>query len=429
MSAPAVVSMVVIAAYNMVDAIFVGRFVGNEGLAALASNIPATMLFWGCSLFIGIGGSTAISRTLGKGDAERADKILGTMMFMVMILGLSSLVIAFLGAGWVLQLFGTSPGLLEPASEYFTVFLYGAPIGAFSVAMNNVARSEGNARMAMVSMVTGSLVNVGLDPVFIYYLGLGLRGAAWATVFSHVVTTTIMLWYLKSGRSSVVFHWPYFRLNWLITKEISGVGATTFLMHSSASIIQGLVIRTLAQYGGETTISVYAMCNRTIMFLFMPIFGVQAGVLPIIGYNYGAKLMSRVRETIFTSIGLCTAYLAIGWAIIQLFPFLFIGAFTEDATLLAEGVSSIRKLAIATPIVGIPVMIVGTFQAIGKAKYALFLTTNRTFILLIPLLLYLPQRMGTDGVWFAFPIADSIAMIVNVFFFLRVYRYFKDPSS
>ncbi|MCZ6673292.1 MAG: MATE family efflux transporter [Verrucomicrobia bacterium] len=426
MSAPAVVSMLVIAAYNMVDAIFIGRFVGEMGLAALGSNIPAIFLLMGFSLFVGVGGSTAISRTLGKEDTEGANRILGTMMFMVLCLGGVSLGLAMAGTERFLLLLGTSESVLEPASQYLTILLYGGPLSIFTVAMNNVVRSEGNARMAMLSMVTGAVVNVLLDPVFIYYLDWGIQGAAWATVVAHLVTTLIMLRYLQSGKSSLELRWSSIRFHWPIVKEISGVGMSTLLMNSGATIIQSLVIRSLVHYGGEASVSIYAMCNRTMMFLFMPVFGIQAGVLPIIGYNYGAKLMKRVRHTIFVSIVLCTTYLMIGWSFVQLFPGVFIGAFTDDVALIEEGVSAIRKLSIAFPVVGIPIMIVGTFQAIGKAKYALFLTTNRTFILIIPLLLYLPTQLGADGVWFAFPIADSLALIVNSLFLWKVFEKFKD---
>ena len=162
------------------------------------------------------------------------------------------------------------------------------------------------------------------------------------------------------------------------------------------------------------------------MFLFMPVFGIQAGVTPIIGYNFGAKLMKRVRQTIFTSIGLCTLYLGVGWIFLQSFPEVFIGAFTDSPELLEVGVDSIKKLSVAFFVVGIPIMIVGTFQAIGKAKYALFLTTNRTVILIIPLLLFLPTRIGLDGVWYAFPISDCLATLVNVIFFWRVFKQFRD---
>jgi putative MATE family efflux protein len=426
MSTPSVVSMLVIATYNMVDAIFVGRFVGPEGLAALASNIPAVILLMGFSLFVGVGGSTAISRSLGMEKQENANRILGVMLFLVLILGVVSIVLATTGTEWMLRLVGTSESLLMPASQYLSILLLGGPLSIFTVAMNNVVRSEGNARMAMISMVTGALVNVALDPLFIYYLGWGIRGAAWATVVANLVTALIMLWYLWSGKSSLKLKLACIRFDLSIFREISGVGLSTLIMNSSATVIQSLVIRTLIQYGGESSVSVYAMCHRTMMFLFMPIFGIQAGVLPVIGYNYGAKLMKRVRQTIFSSILLCTAYLAIGWFFVQLFPAAFIGVYTDDPQLLESGVSSIRKLAIAFPVVGIPIMIVGTFQAIGKAKYALFLTTNRTVILVIPLLLYLPTRIGTDGVWFAFPIADVLATLVNVVFFWKVYRYFKD---
>jgi putative MATE family efflux protein len=426
MSAPAVVSMVVIAAYNLVDAIFIGRFVGDVGLAALGSNIPANVLFFGFALFIGVGGSSAISRTLGKEDREGANRILGVMLFLVICFGVVAMILGLFWATEILSLLGTSENLLEPASQYLSVYLLGGPLAMFSVAMNNTVRAEGNSRMAMVSMVSGALINVVLDPLFISTFGWGLRGAAWATVTAQGATTLILSYYLLSGKSSLTLHPALIRFNLAVVKAISSVGMSTLLMNSGAMVIQSLVVRTLVQYGGESAVSVYAICNRTVMFLFMPLFGIQAGVLPILGYNYGAKLMQRVRQTLFTSMGLCTLYLTVGWIVIQTWPEVVVNAFTKDAHLVEMGISSIRKLAIALPVVGIPIMIVGAFQAIGKGKYALFLTTNRALILVIPLLLYLPTRMGTDGVWYTFPIADSLAMVVNVLFFLKVYRNFRD---
>ncbi|MDA0348433.1 MAG: MATE family efflux transporter [Verrucomicrobia bacterium] len=426
MSTPSVVSMMVIAAYSMVDAIFVGRFVGPNGLAAIGSNIPVTILMMGFALFVGVGGSTAISRSMGMEKHKTANRILGVMLFLVLCLGVVSLGIGLSGTGWIHRLVGTSEGIMNSATGYLDILLIGGPLSIFSMSMNNVVRSEGNARMAMVSMVTGALVNVALDPLFIYTFGWGIRGAAWATVAANMVTTLIMLRYLLSGKSSLKLHLPCVRFNLTIFREIAGVGLSTLIMNTGATIIQVLVIRTLVRYGGETYVSVYAMCNRTMMFLFMPIFGIQAGVLPVIGYNFGAKLMRRVRQAIFTSMSLCTIYLICGWLLVQLFPESFIGAFTSDDQLLAIGTSAIKKLSIAFPVVGVPVMIVGIFQAIGKGKYALFLTTNRTVILIIPLLLYLPSRLGTDGVWYAFPIADVLATLVNVIFFWKAYHYFKD---
>ena len=426
MSTPSVVSMAVIAAYNMVDAMFVGHFVGPEGLAALASNIPAVILLMGFSLFIGVGGSTAISRSLGMDRQEQANHILGVMIFLVLGLSAVSVLFSLTGAQWVLRLVGTSESLLVPASQYLSILLLGGPLSIFSIAMNNTVRAEGNARMAMVSMVTGALVNVGLDPLFIHTFGWGIRGAAWATVVANMVSTTIMLWYLWSGRSSLRLKLSCIRFHLGVFKEIAGVGMSTLLMNSSATVIQSLVLRTLIQYGGDTAVSVYAMCNRTMMFLFMPVFGIQAGVTPIIGYNFGAKLMKRVRQTIFSSMGLCTMYLSVGWVCLQLSPGTFVSAFTDDPWLIQEGVDSIKKLSVAFFVVGIPIMIVGAFQAIGKAKYALFLTANRTVILIIPLLLILPTQIGTDGVWYTFPIADGIATLVNGLFFWRVYKQFRD---
>lgn len=426
MSAPSVVSMLVIAAYNMVDTIFVGRYVGSEGLAALASNIPVIVLMMGFSLFVGVGGSTVISRSLGAGNHAKAHVVFGTMMFMVIVLSAANYIVYATGTEWLLRLLGTSEAHLEPAAEYLEILLLGGPLSIFSVVMNNLVRSEGNARTAMVSMVTGALVNVALDPLFIHTLGWGIRGAAWATVVANGVTTAIMIGYLMAGRSSLVLRPGNIRFNALLTREISGVGMSTFLMHSSASIIQSLVIRKLVEYGGESTVSVYAMCNRTMMFLFMPIFGVQAGVLPIIGYNFGAKLMARVRYAVFASIGLCTAYLVVAWAFMQLMPETILRVYTSDTVLLAEGVNAIKKLTLAFPVVGAAVMVVGTFQAIGKAKYALFLTVNRTFILVIPLLVWLPPHWGTDGVWLTFPISDGLGMVVNGIFFWKVYKNFRD---
>ncbi len=429
MSAPSVVSMLVIASYHLVDAIFIGRFVGPVGLAALASTIPAIFLFMGLSLFIGVGGGTAVSRTLGKADTERANRILGTMLFMVLVLGVGAIVVAFIGTKQILLMTGASEQVLEPASQYLSILLLGGPLSIFTMAMNNLVRSEGNAPMAMFSMVTGAVVNVLLDPLFIYHLGFGMRGAAMATVGANLVTTGIMTWYLYSGKSSLALHFSHIRFRVPIAREIAEVGVSTLVMHTSGCLIQSFVIRILIQYGGETAVSVYGMCNRTVMFIFMPIFGLQAGALPIIGYNFGARLIKRAKQTIFYGMFLASLYLLVLWMFIQLFPSTIIGAFTNDPVLLGEGVSALEKLGIAIPVVGIPVMIVGTFQALGKAKYALFLTMNRTFFLVIPLLLILPPRLGVDGVWYAFPIADAAALVINATCFLWALRKVEEQPE
>lgn len=429
MSAPAVISMVALAAYNLVDAIFVGRLVGESGLAALGSNIPAVVLFMGFALFIGVGGSTAISRALGKAEGAAANQILGVMMFMVVVFALASLVLSLFAAKEFLILLGTSQTLVEPASAYLCVYLYGGPFTLFTVALNNAVRAEGNARMAMTSMITGALVNVLLDPLFIKTFGWGLKGAAWATVAANVVTSIILFTYIQSGKSSLTLALARIRFRMPVFKDISAVGLSTLLMNTGAMAIQSLVVRTLIHYGGEMAVSVYAICNRTVMFLFMPLFGIQAGVLPILGFNYGARLLSRVRKTLFTSMGICTIYLTIGWALVQLFPDFIVQAFTDDATITEMGISAIRKLAVALPVVGIPILIVGAFQAIGKGKYALLLAANRAFFLVIPLLLFLPTRWGTDGVWYAFPISDSLAMCINILFLIRVFRNFRDVPA
>ena len=429
MSAPSVVSMLVIASYHLVDAIFIGHFVGPIGLAALASCIPSIFLLMGFSLFVGVGGGTAVSRTLGKADVEKANRILGTMLFMALVLGVVAMVVAMTGTKQLLLITGASEQVLEPASQYLSILMLGGPLSIFSVAMNNLVRSEGNAPMAMFSMVTGAVVNVMLDPVFIYYLGLGIGGAAWATVCANLVTSVIMAWYLYSGRSSLALHFSNIRFKVSIAREISAVGLSTFVMHISGSVIHSLVIRILLQYGGETAVSVYAMCNRTVMFIFMPIFGLQAGALPIIGYNFGARLIKRAKQTIFYGMSICTLYLLVLWLIIQSYASTIIGAFTNDPALLAEGVSALEKLTIVIPVVGIPIMVVGTFQALGKAKYALFLTMNRTFFLIIPLLWILSPRFGVDGVWYTFPIADSIALVINSTCFLWVLQKFKERGG
>ena len=428
MSAPSVVSMLVIASYHLADAVFIGRFVGPEGLAALASSIPANFLFWGLALFIGVGGGTAVSRTLGKGDGERADRILGAMLFMGLILGVSAVVVSITATKQLLLLTGASEQSLELASQYLSLLLLGGPFTIFSVVMNNLVRSEGNAAMAMISMVTGAMLNIVLDPLFIHYLGMGMRGAAWATVCANMVTTAIMAWYLFSGKSSLAFHFSHIRCDGPIVREIAGVGTSTLVMHVSGSLIHSFVLRILLQYGGETAVSVYGMCNRTVMFIFMPIFGLQAGALPIIGYNYGARLLKRAKHTIFYGMSICTLYLLVLWVVIQSFSPSIIGIFTSDPILRAEGISALEKLAVVIPVVGIPIMVVGTFQALGKAKYALFLTMNRTFFLIIPLLLFLPPKLGVDGVWYAFPIADSIALLVNSTCFIWVLQKFKERA-
>ena len=413
MSAPAMVGLMVQATYNLTDTIFVGRGVGSLGIAGIAISFPIQILVMALAQMWGIGSASIVSRWLGAGNRDGAEHALGNLFTLVIVFGavIMSLGNAFLPS--LLRLFGATEGILPFAADYSRTILFGTPFFMFAMATNAVVRAEGNARVAMWTMIISGLLNIGLDPLFIYGFHLGIRGAALATVLAQATTVAYLVYYFAAGRSTLRTRPHHFRLKWAIVAEASKIGFGSGL-RAAASVFTVIVLnRSLAPQGGDIAIATFGVVNRMINFLFMPMFGIVQGMMPIVGYNYGAGHLDRVRRAIWYS-GAATTAMSIAASILLITaPGLLLRAFSNDPDVLSMGIPATRVIMLAFPTVGFQVISAGTYQALGKALPAFVLALLRQVFLLIPLILILPRYFGLPGVWASFPISDGVAAVIT----------------
>jgi len=419
LSIPAIVGMGVMATYNLVDAIFIGRGVGTLGLAGLAICFPVQLIILAIGQLLGMGGASIISRALGAGDEARAHRALGN------VLTLSFLSAAILTTGGLvfldelLRIFGATEEILPHARDYLSIILWGTAFRCYAMSHNNIIRSEGRAKVAMTVMLIGAGVNIVLDPIFIFGLDMGMRGAALATVLAQACTTTFIVIYFASGRSSLSMRLSDLRLSPPIVRETLAVGASSAGRMVAGSAVVVILNRTLGHYGGNIAIATYGILNRLTHFAFMPILGFSQALQPVAGYNYGARQFDRAKRALRISSVRSTVFAVGAFGVLMVFARPLIQLFTRDRELIELSVSALRTIAVAFPVVGIQIMGATMFLALGRAGPALFLTLSRQIIFLIPLVLVLPHLMGLNGVFAAFPIADVLATVVTVVMLTR----------
>jgi putative MATE family efflux protein len=425
LSLPATAGMFVMSLYNVVDAIFVGRGVGTLGIAGISIVFPVQMVIMGIGLMVGMGAASLISRSLGADKMERAERTLGNAILLILLLGGTLAVVGLSRSTFLLRLFGATDTILPYAKEYMDIILLGVVFHEFSMAANAIIRAEGNARVAMISMFIGALLNIALDPVFIFALGMGIRGAAIATVIAHVVTTLYLVRYFLSGRSSLRIRVKNFILERTVVREIVAIGLASFVRTAAGSFIVVIVNRTLGFYGGDVSIAVFGVVFKVLHFAVMPSRGIAQGFQPILGFSYGARRYDRGMEVIRWSVIIATAISIAAFLIIRLFAGPIIGIFSTDAALISQGTHAIRLVFIAIYLVGFQIVGATIFQAIGKAIPTLILSTSRQILFLIPLIFILPHFFGLNGVWLSFPIADTLSFVITLVLVIPQMREFK----
>ncbi|MFB1081980.1 MATE family efflux transporter [Jeotgalibacillus sp. JSM ZJ347] len=418
-SVPAFIGMFVMAFYNIADTFFIARGIGTVGVAALSIAFPLQLIITAFAAAIGIGGASIISRRLGEDRLDEANKIFGNVIWLVGFLSVLMVVIALTFLEPILITFGATAEILPYAAEYLSIILYGAIFQAFAMSMNNVVRSEGNAKMAMLTMVISAGLNIVLDPIFIFTLDMGMAGAAIATVISQAVGAIWLYLYFRAGKSSLEFRWIGLLPDWRVVREITQIGSATFVRQTAGSLMFIAVNWMLVIYGGESAVAIFGIINRIMMFAIMPMFGIVQGMQPIIGFNYGAKLHHRVSETLKLGIGISTVMAIIVWAVTMTFPGAMMSVFSTDPAVISGGEEAMRFIFLIVPIIGFQMVTGGLYQALGKAKISFILSMARQLIFLIPLVLILPTFLGLTGVWLAFPIADGLAFLLSLFFVWR----------
>jgi putative MATE family efflux protein len=428
-SIPAIIAMIANALYNVIDSIFVGRGVGSLALTAVTIAFPIMIILMAFSMLIGIGATALISLKLGQQKKDDAERILGTAFASSVTMGVVLSVIVLIFLDPILIFLGATPDVFLYAKQFSTVILLGAVFQFISFGLNNIIRAEGNPVISMATMLFSAGMNCLLNPLFIFVFHWGVIGSALATVTTQIIVSAFIIYHFTVGKSNLKLHRKYFRLAPDLLAKIASIGLSPFLLQLAASVTLFIFNNHLLEYGGEMAVAAMGVINRTAMMMLMPIFGINQGAQPIIGYNYGARKYDRVRKTLRLASVAATIICIFGFAVSELFSPQIIGLFNKEKELIEIGTRGIRIFMLMVPVVGVQIVITNYFQAVGKASRAILLSLTRQVLFLIPLILILPSFFGLDGIWMAGPIADFSSSMLAVFLLLKEFRYLQDKHD
>jgi putative MATE family efflux protein len=414
LSIPAFIGLFVITLYNIVDTVFVGRYVGSLGIAGLSIVFPVQMISLGIGQLTGMGGASLISRLIGAGDISSSQRALGNALISAVFLSLVLAITGYINPDFWLRLMGASENILPYARDYMQLILIGFMFQTLGMTFSFLTRAEGNARVSMYGMIIGAVVNIALDALFIIALDMGIFGAALATVIAQLISIIYYLSYYFSGKSLLKIHTGDLVPDWKILKRIFAIGVSAFAMSLTVSLSAILVNRTLLVYGGDIAISAYGIINRIIMFAIMPGIVIGQGLQPILGFNYGAGRYDRGLRVIKMGLIAASAFSIVVFFILYFFPEPFIRIFTVENELIISGEYATRRVFAALFLVGFGITSSIIFQSLGKAVESFITTISRPVLFLIPLLLILPGFLQLDGVWLAFPIADVLTFLLTL---------------
>ena len=424
-ASPAIVAMVASSLYNMVDSIFIGQGVGPMAISGLAITFPFMNLSGAIGACIGVGASTYLSVKLGQKDYSKALKILGTSTLLKIITGIvfGALCLIFLDP--ILRFFGATDNTIPYARDYMQIILLGNVFTHLYFGMNALLRAASKPRHAMYATIFTVVLNTLLDPLFIYTFGMGIRGAAVATVLSQTVAMCWQIWIFSNPKELLHYKRGIFKLDLGIIKNILAIGVSPLSMNACACIVVIFINTALVRHGGDLSVGAYGIANRIGFIFFMVVMGINQGMQPIAGYNYGAEQYDRMLRVLNYSMVAATCIMTVGWLVGELMPKACARLFTTDEQLIDIAARGIRINMILFPMIGSQAVITNFFQSIGMAKISIFLSLSRQMIYLLPLLVILPPLMGVDGVWWSLPISDALAFVTTWIIMIRYMRNFK----
>lgn len=422
---PAIIAMTASSLYNMADSIFIGHGVGPLAISGLALTFPLMNLAAAFGSLVGVGASTLVSVKLGQKDYEGANRVLGNVLVLNVLLGVAFTFVFLFLLDPILYFFGASENTISYARDYMQIILYGNVVTHMYLGLNAVLRSSGFPKLAMYATLASVVINCILNPIFIFGFGWGIKGSAWATVISQVISLAGQMIHFSRPSQLLHFKKGIYKLKKEIVKGILYIGMSPFLMNLCSCLIVILINRGLKEHGGDMAIGAYGIVNRIIFLFVMIIMGFNQGMQPIAGYNFGARLYPRVTEvtklTMKWAIGVATT----GFLLCQLFPTLIVNMFTTDDELVKAAVFGLHIVFAVFPIVGFQMVATNFFLSIGMSKKAIFLSLTRQLLFLIPCLIILPRFFGTLGVWISMPVADTIATVVTAIVLVNQFRKFK----
>ena len=433
---PAIIAQVSSSLYNIIDSIFVGQGVGPMAISGLALTMPVMNLSAAFGAMVGVGSSALTSIRLGQGNKRAAELILGNVVLLNVVMGVAFMALGLFFLDDLLYLFGASDESIPYAREFMRVILIGNVITHLYLGLNNQLRVTGYPQKAMHTMLLSVVLNLVLCPLFIFVFKWGIAGSAWATVIAQTVALGWQLHHFSNRQNFLSFRRDSFRFNRDIVRGTLSIGMAPFIMQCCACVVVIFVNNTMQHYGGDLAIGAYGIVNRVAFLFTMVVMGLNHGMQPIVGYNYGAKNYERVRRILFMTIGWATIVTTVGFLVCQLFPEYVVRLFAKedgsgDATQLITLAShGLQAILIAFPIVGFSMVVGNFFQYIGKAKRAILLSMTRQLIFILPLLVVLPPLWGQDGVWYSIPIADTMAMLLAlVLLIYQLRKLRRTPDS
>ena len=419
---PAIVAMTASSLYNIIDRAMIGQIVGPEAIAGLGITFPLMNLGAAFGAAVGIGASTCISVKLGQRDYPTAENLLGNTVTLNLIVGFLFMTVCFIFLDPILLFFGASKVTLPYAREFMEVILAGNMITHMYFGMNAVLRAAGKPRHAMYATLFTVAMNIVLVVAFVWWFRWGIRGAALATIFSQTMALCWQMWIFSDSNELLHLKRGIYKLKADLVKNIISIGISPFLMNATACIVVIFMNNQFVRYGGDMAVGAYSIANSIAMVFFMFVIGVNQGMQPIAGYNYGAEKYDRMMRVLWLAIGAATAILSVGWGMSMVFPRQIARIFTTDSTLIDMSARGIRLNMLVFFVVAGQAVITNFFQCIGKVKISIFLSLSRQLILLIPLAYILPRFIGLDGVWYSMAVSDLLSAAMTwplLFWFLK----------
>ena len=428
---PGIIAMTAMSLYNMVDSIFIGHGVGALALSGLTVAKPFMDICAAFGTLVGVGASSLVAIKLGEKDYRSANDILANVIILNVILGAIIMVVGLYWLDPILYAFGASDATIVYAREYMEIILWGNILTHIYYGLNSMLRSVGHPRISMYATILAVSLNVALDPIFIFVLDMGVRGAALATILSQVVSVIVELIIFLNPKEVIHFHRGIWKLRRDITMRALGIGTAPFLMHMAACFVVIVLNNQLLRYGGDMEIATFGMTNRFIFFFVMIVMGIQQGMQPIVGYNYGAQQYDRMLRAFKLAVYCATCVMSFLFLFGEIWPEGFIRLFTHDELLIAQSITPARIMLAVMFAIGFPMITGNFYTSIGMAPKAIFLSLTRQVLFLIPLIIGLPllfQSLGIApiwGVWWSWPISDSLSVIIAMIVFNRDRRKFK----
>ncbi len=411
---PAMVAMTASSLYNIIDRAVIGQVVGAEAIAGLGITFPLMNLAGAFGAAVGVGASTCISVKLGQRDYQTAEHLLGNTVTLNLIVGFLFMVVCLVFLDPILIFFGASEATLPYAREFMTVILLGNLVTHMYLGMNAVLRAAGKPRHAMYATLFTVGMNIVLVIAFVWWFRWGIKGAAMATVTSQTLALAWQMWIFSDPKELLHLRKGIYRLKADLVRNIISIGVSPFLMNTTACVVVIFMNNQFVRYGGDMAVGAYSIANSIVMVLFLQVIGINQGMQPIAGYNFGAEKYDRMFRVLWLAIAAATAILLIGWTVSMLFPVQIARVFTRDEVLMNMAARGIRLNMLVFFVVGSQAVITNFFQCIGKVKVSIFLSLSRQLFLLIPMAYIMPLFLGLDGVWYSMAASDfgSFAMTI-----------------